>query len=378
MGALLISGGAILLFAYNWDMLSTWQRVAVAFVPLLIGAVCGIYTIVKERDRRWREFSAVFTAAGFTVLTALISQIYHSGGTLLDFTRLVLAVSLPLVYIFKSQALTAVYCLGLFTFLGYRSEQLNLAWAYLAAILPFICCYLFFSKQRGPRTTAMRYIALIPLVFLILLDERWYSITIHFAAASMLYVAGLYYHDEGERGWKNPWLALGWLYLTALLVFASTTRYAWQGVYEYARGPNHFSILWPVFFAAGACAALRKATPLKILVMLSPLLPLSAEALGIGSSTMVFAANGYLLLIACAALARGVRGRGLLEINAGMLQLTLLVWIRFYDERIGIMTRAVAFMIVGMAFIMANVYLGRKFRKDNAAEVRAEVSGDEK
>lgn len=54
--------------------------------------------------------------------------------------------------------------------------------------------------------------------------------------------------------------------------------------------------------------------------------------------------------------------------------MTLLVWIRFYDERIGIMTRAVAFMIVGMAFIMANVYLGRKFRKDNAAE----VSGDEK
>lgn len=383
LGVFLVGCGVILIFAYNWDMLSKFQRVAAAFVPVVIGACCGVYTIVKEKNAGWREASAFFTAVGFAVLTALISQIYHTGGTLLEFTKLVLAVSLPLVYLFRSHMLAAVYCSFLFVFLEYgRMGWHSASLYYVAGIAPFILYYLFFHKPEDMRTVWMRYICLIPLVYL-LVNFSVYTSTAQmlFAAAGLLYTAGLSYGETKRGPWRNPWLPCGWLSFTVLLCIASISSYfltrsyfgayRWDevltdtGVKEYNQIRAYLlSGLWLPIFAVQVYAAARKVTPLKITVALVTLLPLAVFLFRIPRETTIWVSSACFLLVGVAALLEGVKERGLMKINAGMLQIALLAAIKFADERMSILTRAMGFIIIGVAFIVINVYVGRKFRRE--------------
>lgn len=371
VGSLLVGAGIIMLFAYNWDMLSIARRVALSFIPVLAGAGIGVYTILKEKGTRWQEVAAFLTATGFIVLTALISQIYHTGGTIEDFTLLMMALSVPLIYLFRSQLLTVAYCFCLFIFLE-RHWHMRVWGGYadlacLAAVAPFMAYYLLYVKPRGMRTAWMRYVALIPLLYLLLrFPSGDYHYISFFAAASMLYTIGLTYHDNGENGWRNPWLACGWFSLTVLMVICTSYNVFWRpwhGVVSLEAGPA-FARFWMLLTAAGFLASFRKMTPLKAAVLLSPLLPILARAADINQSGMILAANVYFAVIAALALAGGIKSRGILRVNAGMSQLAILASIRFFDARMGILPRSAAFITVGTAFIIANVWIGRRFKKE--------------
>lgn len=381
LGALMVGCGVILLFAHNWDMLSKLQRVALAFVPVIIGACCGVYTLVKNKDQRWREASAFFTAVGFAVLTALISQIYHTGGTLREFLILVMAVSLPLVYIFRAYLLTTVYCALLLVLVdSYLAEWTGGGFFHFAGIAPFIAYYLFLHKA-GLRTVWMRYICLMPLAYLLIFFRGNDELRLHlFAAAGLLYTAGLYYDETGVRGWRNPWAVCGWLFLTVLLVITSVSPYfllrRLVRLEELPLG-YHLSSLWLALFAAQVFAASRRITPLKVTIALVTLLPLICYMPRINPWLVDWVASAALLLVGTAALAEGMRERGLMKLNAGMLQIALLAAIKFADSEMDILTRAVIFIVIGAAFIAANVYMSRKFRDDKAhVPAEEEVRGD--
>lgn len=383
LGVFLVGCGVILIFAYNWDMLPKLQRVAVAFAPVVIGVCCGVYTIVKEKDSRWREASAFFTAVGFAVLTALISLIYHTGGTLLEFIKLILAVSLPLVYFFRSHMLAAVYCSFLFMFLAYgRMGWQAASLYYVAGIAPFILYYLFVHKPEDMRTVWMRYICLIPLAYLLTNFSIYANMAqTLFATAGLLYTAGLYYGETKQGPWRNPWLSCGWLSFTVLLCVVSTSSYfltrscygtyRWDdvltdtGVQQYKLLKEYLlSGLWLPIFAAQVYAAVRKATPLKITVALVTLLPLAVFMFPIPRETTIWVSSAGFLLVGVAALLEGVKERGLMKVNAGMLQIALLAMIKFADTRMSILTRAMGFIIIGAAFIVINVYISRKFKRE--------------
>lgn len=362
LGVLMVGCGVILLFAHNWDMLSVFQRVVAAFIPVVAGVLCGVYTIMKKKDARWREASAFFTAVGFAVLTALISQIYNTGGTLLDFLRLVMAVSLPLVYIFSSQMLTVLYCAGILGFLRYGLDgypQADLF--YVAGIAPFILYYLFFHKPEGTQAAQMRYICLMPLLFLLIHSSNGGAIQENFfAAAGLLYTAGLYYSETKRGVWRNPWLICGWVLLTVLLTVASSSPYFLSDRY-------YLSGLWCVILAAQMFVIARKPTPLKAAVMLAALLPVAVALPPASRDVSVWLASACFLMVGASALWEGARGRGLIKINAGMVQIAILVAIRFADPDMSILTRSAILIVIGLAFIAINVYLSRKFKNEKAA-----------
>lgn len=387
LGSLMVGCGVILLFAHNWDMFSKFQRVAVAFVPIIAAACCGAYTLVKNKDQRWREASAFFTAVGFAVLTALISQIYHTGGTLREFLLLVMAVSLPLVYIFRAYLLAVVYCALLFALVdSYLAGWAEGGFFHFAGIAPFVAYYLFFHKPAGLRTVWMRYICLMPLAYLLIFFGVNDALRLHlFAAAGLLYTAGLYYNETGVRGWRNPWAACGWLFLTVLLVITTVSPYFLKLRYLYGLKDvqlrYYLSGLWLALFAAQVFAASRRFTPLKAAIALVTLMPLFCYMLMIKPElapwAVDWAASASLLLVGTAALAEGMRERGLLKLNAGMLQIALLAAIKFADSGLDILMRAVIFIVIGIAFIAANVYMSRKFRDEKASmPAEGEVRGD--
>lgn len=372
LGVLMIGSGVVLLFAHNWDMFSTLQRIVTAFIPIVLAACCGVYTIVREKDSRWQEASAFFTATGFAVLTALVSQIYHISGTLHDFSMLIMAVSLPLVYLFRSQLLAVVYCVFLFVFRDsgfYYGDYAGLL--YLIGIAPFILYYLFFHKPAGTRTIWMRYVCLLPLLWLLLhFGGLGNSNGSYFAAAGLLYVAGLHCGEMRQGGWRNPWLPLGWFVFTIFLLFNDILFHSSFSGYESLT-------LWLVFFAAGVFAASRRITPLKAAIVIVSLLPVAVSVLDLQSGVTVLAASACLLLLGALSLWEGTRERGIMKVNAGMLQIALLAAAKFADGRISILLRALIFMMIGAAFIVANVYMSRKFRSESALSApESEVQND--
>lgn len=369
LGAMLVGSGVILLFAHNWDMLALYQRIAVASIPVIIGASCGVCTVVWEKDGRWREFSAFFTAVGFAVLTALISQIYNLSGTIPDFMRLVLAVSLPLVYIFHSHLLNTAYCIAAFAFLGDYYDNYGVLY-YLAAA-PFILYYLFFRKRYDGQTVWMRYICLVPVAYFLLYYTEHSGMRMElFTTAALLYTAGLFYDETGVRGWKNPWMICGWFMLTVLFVLASSSIGFLLNDAHYHNFSDETSVFilmgwrWLIPFLAGAYVIARKPTPFKVMVMLTSLLPVLWYFMRDAAEAALWINNGLFLLIGAASIAEGAKGHGIIRINAGMLQIALLAGIRFYDSRMDILTRALAFIVIGAAFIAINVYMGRKFKNE--------------
>lgn len=150
-----------LVYGDVWDTLSTSQRVLFAFMPVIAGALCGVYTIVREKGRVWREASAVLTAFGFAMLAWWSPEIYHAKGSP-GSSEFVMFVSLPLIYIFRSHLLAALYCA--FFLLGCLLSGLGVpllrmvfndsesGFACFMGVVPFIAYHRFFRKPAGKET----------------------------------------------------------------------------------------------------------------------------------------------------------------------------------------------------------------------------------
>jgi hypothetical protein len=49
--------------------------------------------------------------------------------------------------------------------------------------------------------------------------------------------------------------------------------------------------------------------------------------------------------------------------NAGLLVLAALIMARFFDSQFGFVIRGIAFIVLGVGFLAANVYLVRRARR---------------
>lgn len=375
LGFFMVCGGVAFIFVDNWHTLSKLQRGATAFIPVIAGFSCGVYTIVKDKGRAWREVSAIFTAAGFAALTVLIARIYNTSEYLDEIYVIVMAAWLPLVYVFRSQALSALCCVSLLIFIAFdKSGWVEDGFFHCVAILPFMAYYLFFHKPAGPLTVWMRYVCLIPLAYL--LDRfNLYGLDCLrmnlFAAAGLLYTAGLHYSEKGIRDWRNPWIACGWLSLTALLAITSYRPhyflrlgelYRYEGIPAY----KYLSGLWLALFAAQLFFTARRPAPLKVTVTLVTLLPISCYLLRVPQKYAFLYGAAAFLLLGVVTLAEGIKRRGHMKANAGMLQITLLAvigWIIFDKSSL---TLSAIFVAACAAFIVMNAYIGRKTSGERA------------
>ncbi len=363
LGAIMITAGLGLLIAHNWDMFGKPLRISIAAIPLCIGTVLGVYTIVRDKDARWQEASAMLTAGGVSCLCALVSQIYHIQGELSDFMMLVMAVTLPLLYIFNSFGYAAVYCLGIgFLFKNY--ELPIIALPYVAGALPFLI-YHMFRDAKSHQAAAARYLAVPVLVYVIVMKNPQLQLI---ALGSLLYLGGLEFKRRNIPLLRNPWLFSGWILLTVMLLIGSSTKYFWEDFFNVGHEIRHWCIL---FFFYLCCSLLaidgfrnRSATTLKTVIALSCLFVPGMFCLSDNTNILLWLANLYLLIMGIVLMINSAKDREILGFNAGMIQVFILFMVRFFDSDVSILIRAGAFIILGLAFIGANIFIGRKFRNE--------------
>lgn len=381
VGSVLIAGGIILLFNYNWDMLSKPTRIAIAFLPVALGAALSFYTLIAGRSQVWREGSAVLTSAGTAVAIALLSQIYHTGGTLSEFMTLVLLLTLPLIYIFDSVALATLYAAGLFMTLGSWREPtlLPMAFGLLAGILPFAGWHLL--REKSPYRIWMRYLAMVFAVFALAAFGGKYSLgLILYTVCAVFMLASMRPRDNRERMFRNPWLPASFFFLLVLLsigtcaggrIFDITRhRETSEGILYFWLAEGGFLLGFALLFIRDyLCKRMDFHRLMMLVLILAALLGTLLEAYEADRIYMRVVLIAYMGVLGVTLLMRGCRETGMLTFNGGLLMCALLIGLRFFDADIGLPTRAIGFIVLGLGFIGANVLFSRKLGRAKSTEV---------
>ncbi|MCQ2397238.1 MAG: DUF2157 domain-containing protein [Lentisphaeria bacterium] len=114
IGMLFITAGIVMLIAYNWHEFGKTMQIAIGMAPLVIAGILSVFTLVRlptegVKTMCFREASALLTACGIATSIAVISQIYQISGDIRDYMLVVLLLSLPHIYLFKSRALFIIF-----------------------------------------------------------------------------------------------------------------------------------------------------------------------------------------------------------------------------------------------------------------------------
>ncbi len=360
IGAGMIAAGIVLFFNYNWDYFSRRERIAISSLPMLLAFIVAMITILRQKNQLWREFSAVLTATGAGVLIAMLSQIYHIGGDLCEYMTLLLAVSLPFVYIFNSIALTTAYVFGLFPLLAYTPSRPLYCFAAALGILPMMYIHL---RPGGENKVWTRYLMILLAAFGILgCGLEYYPPLSCFAVAGTMIYAGWAHSEQRESHWRNPWLVCSFVFMLLLLAQASSNARFFNLTSEDSRTVAAYWLFTGVVLATNVLLFPKSRLDEKRLTTgLLVLLPL-LRFCGVDEPVMKLIFNIYMGAYGAILMLDGFRRSRLLTYNGGVAMVLLLIVCRFFDSELGLLHRSVAFVIIGAGLIAANFAFSRRFR----------------
>ncbi len=374
LSALLIGGGLIMVVAHNWDQFSFGMRLFTALAPLVLALGGGVAVLARQREKTLGDVMALLIAASGASALAIISQLYHTTGTLAEFLTVVLFLSAPLLYFLRSNALAAVYALALpvVAFSGYSSDFSSYCTAFLAAlVLPYICRVMFCAATSAAAQ-------LLRVVFIIL------AITVVGAAVRqceaipasfvwMVLALGFYLGGLLNRhlGRFNILLYAGGGGMLIFLVAAS-----FSGFWRYRSD----DMLWwttldsPVEYLTVGIAVVvylwywlygfvRRRTAAHLAPLLVPLLPLVAPFFLAFDITPAWGVNLYMALFGVLLLFYGWRQRNFSLLNLGMALLSLLIFLRFCNAGDDFLTYGIVFVILGAGMALGNLAARRIFRQ---------------
>ena len=70
--------------------------------------------------------------------------------------------------------------------------------------------------------------------------------------------------------------------------------------------------------------------------------------------------NAYFLFLGVLYIVLGCRTLRLRQLNGGMFLLSVLIITRFFDDEFGFLARGIAFIVLGISFLTANLIISRK------------------
>ncbi|MGB8192745.1 MAG: DUF2157 domain-containing protein, partial [Chitinophagaceae bacterium] len=154
LGSLLVGLGIVLVVAHNWDDMGRLPKTIFAFLPLLLGQALCTYTLIKRKDNfTWRESSALILFFGVGASIALVSQVYHLGGSLSDFLLTWLLLVVALIYVLPSYITGLLYIGGVTWYaciVGYGFDDAGrVPWLYIPLLLFALPAYLQLLRRKN-------------------------------------------------------------------------------------------------------------------------------------------------------------------------------------------------------------------------------------
>jgi uncharacterized membrane protein len=387
VGALLIGSGLIAVLAYNWDDFPRWVRLGLALGPL--AATQAVSWWVLGRDgvaKPWhREVAALVQTLAVGAALALVSQIYNLPGKWTDLVFWWCVVSVPLAWVMKSNAVAIAYLIGITIWTVAESfEQANHSGAIgiadvrlwfpllLAGVLPL---WPGPDLRDRPAPGSRLVVAVSALLGLLAVAASTTVRPAHMFPSftglpwlAMLSAAAvlLFPLDRGgiaEPLVRKPQVLLGGgaLVVMALIgTFEGPARDFVEGVGVTA------SLRWCwlllAIVVAFAIVAFRQARFAVLAVAGLVLVPLLAAPLSMDDTSGWPVAITYslvLLATAIALIALEFLGRqGAARIGAALI--TILVILRMADADLSLLTKGLAFIVIGSGFLAFNAFITRR------------------
>lgn len=385
-GALLIGGGVILLLAHNWEYLGRGARAAIALVPLIAVQALVVWVLLRRVDSvAWREGTATLLALSVATAIALVDQTYHTGGDLESFLWRWAWLLAALPWLLGSTAVAMIYLAILTWWAGMSAidgTQVLMIWPLALAVIPHAVQVLR-EDRRGLRAANLQWAMAIFLCFAtgIGLERRvpglW--IGVYCGLFALMIVVGAAVRDSEERMWRRPLEAVGFLGSMVLWVILSFAE-PWQHIgWHHIRTAEQYHSMasWlDVALAIGLpVAAVFVAFrwldvsryKLQFLWLLS--IPVAAVSWPIAAAIDeewigALAFNLVLFAVGVGTIALGARQQSLARVNLGMSVVAIQVVVRFFSSELGFVARGLAFILIGVGFLLANVVLAKKMRSD--------------
>lgn len=363
IGAGMIVAGIVLFLNFNWYRISAPLQLAVCALPALLAFVVGMVTIIAQKSQLWREFTAVLTAVALGILIAMPHQIFHSIGGWREIYALTLFAMLPFIYIFNSIALTTVYVFMLFGLCRWQTTH-PLAGALAAlGVLPMLHVQI---SSGSPNRVWARYLTIFLAGFgLYYCGFNYYPALSALTVAGTMLYAGWTLSERHEDYWKNPWLAVSFVSMLALLAMAcSDVRFF------HIEAAVSAPAMWAYWLFTGAVLATNirlfpksHLDAKRLCSGLAVLLPLLLFC-RIDAPLMKLIFNIYLGVYGAVLMLDGFKRAKLLIYNGGIAMVLLLIVCRFFDVDMSRNTRAVAFIAIGAVLIAANFFFFRSRFKE--------------
>lgn len=375
LGALLVGSGIILLLAHNWNELSRATRTVLSFAPLLIGQALAGWTLASKNESvAWREGTATFLMLAIGASISLIGQTYHISGGTGKFLLTWMLLSIPLVYLLSATAPAMLYLWGITAWAGVRQYEAGHAlffWPLAALIIPHFWQAVK-ENRYGIRTVWLAWgisLSLCVATGIVLegaLPGLW--IVVYSGLFAAFFLAGDFYFSEAPTLWQRPFQTAGAAGI-AVLAFLLTYNWPWEriGWEHYRIGAAFHSVavifdyvltaalvLFTLYFFLSQMHHWQITT---LLFGIMPIVAIIGYVVTASSTNEVFALilfNLYLFTLGLATTITGIRNGHLGIVNAGMLILAALIVARFFDSDLGFVIRGLAFILVGIGFLLTN------------------------
>ncbi len=386
LGAVLIGGGIILIFAYNWENLSRTWRTILSFLPLIFAQVIYAYVYFKKRDAlSWIEASSGFLMLMLASSIALISQTYHIAGSIESFLFIWMLLSIPLLYLMNSSLTAIFYLVGIASWaVNQNGTESVYYWAFLLAFLPH------FVINTKKDQASIREILLgwclvftIPFGYFGTIEPKIpeYSLICTAFIISNVYLIGeLVYKSNQLISRPFQTFTIGALFIMCMIMgyswpYEQTSmetlvygdRYAsWAGMINFLffganilgfgylaflnwkekKTLNYFVLVFPFFITIG---------------LILTRLDMEIAA--------ILLANIFLFGFGIFYIKSGIQKHRMAMVNVGMLFISALIIARFFDTDWSFVVKGVAFVILGIGFLSVNLLLSKKIKamqKNNA------------
>ncbi len=370
IGGLLIGGGIIMLFAHNWDNLSRTIRTWLALGPLVLSQVFVLMALFpKERGRAWREASAALMFCAVPASIALIGQTYHISNDAQAFQTAWFWLIVPFVYLLRSKlAAMLAMILAANMAIMYQSQF----WIYPLVLLPFY----FLPNPYGLAAKnakvgwvfALATAIALPISLLIDHDHHPSILLIVMSGAVALYLLGGL-REQQYGFWNRSFTNVGAVSIAINLLFYSFED-VWselsrvQSMWLGETGLLPYSLIGIALI--GLFYVLRNKRfdllPLASTILLACIpsfVPVSywqPVLFSVVANLVVFALGVWYLWL-------GVKYDSGSRLNFGLILIMSIIMLRFFDQDFSFIVKGLAFIAMGIALIVVNVWQNRRSRK---------------
>jgi uncharacterized membrane protein len=376
IGAVLFGLGVILLFAYNWEKMHKFAKLAVIVLALLTAHGTGFW--LRQPAGRYRSAGEGLHLTGTMLFGAgiwLVAQIYHidehypNAFFIWGFGAMIMAWALPSI----SHAILATVLLVLWNgceALDFKNPHLLSPFIILAGLLPL--AWVYRSRVLLATTTGA---FMLMLAFSVATVGGDLAFLLVFFSACILIAAGLLVRRRGDFSGSGPVLSfIGYsVYLVTLFVLSFfhhgkglfTVHFDKlpAGIYFFSFSTAAIGLLiwafWPVFqrpkkesadFRIDYCGVLITL----LLVVLNTLGVLGLKGwAGAAVFNMVFLFHSIMLIVT------GCKKLDIKSTTTGCLLVASISLARYTDLFVSLLARSSVFLLMGAALFAVGFYYSR-------------------